>query len=274
MDLGRLMRYIVFGLIFAPAITSSSAHASGTNCSAQKLANMTAQAEHGDKFAQGRLAARYYAGDCVRADYATAFKWFRKAAQQGEPISQYFLGLMLLKGDGAAKNSHEAARWFRKSADQGEPSAEAYMGMCYEYGTGVIQDYAEAMKWYRKADADQAVPSSLAPEIDIARVNLGSMYFSGEGTPKDEAEGVQWFRKAAEHGFPEGQTKLGLAYLLGTGVPQDYVQAHMWLNLAASSGDAVAAQARDDLAEKMTPQEIEQAQSLARDWSATHSNVQ
>ena len=53
-------------------------------------------------------------------------------------------------------------------------------------------------------------------------------------------------------------------------VPQDYVLAHMWLNLAASKSsgkerDAYAA-SRDSLAEKMTREQISEAQKLAREW--------
>jgi len=53
-------------------------------------------------------------------------------------------------------------------------------------------------------------------------------------------------------------------------VPQDYVQAHMWLNLAASrvSGDDQKkyADQRDDIAKKMTAEQIAEAQRQAREW--------
>jgi hypothetical protein len=51
--------------------------------------------------------------------------------------------------------------------------------------------------------------------------------------------------------------------------PQDYVQAHMWYNLAAAgSADQLrdqAAQFRDELAAKMTPAQIAEAQKMARE---------
>ena len=54
-------------------------------------------------------------------------------------------------------------------------------------------------------------------------------------------------------------------------MPQDYVQAHMWFNLAAaSSGDdderERRARNRDATAEKMTSEQIAEAQRLAREW--------
>ena len=56
----------------------------------------------------------------------------------------------------------------------------------------------------------------------------------------------------------------------GEGVPQDYVRAHMWLNLAAAQDKSqyhFAAKARDELAAKMTPAQIAEAQRLAREWT-------
>ena len=58
------------------------------------------------------------------------------------------------------------------------------------------------------------------------------------------------------------------------GVPQDYVQAHMWSNLAASRligaiRDSLI-QSRDRVADLMTPDQIAEAQRLAREWDAAH----
>ena len=50
------------------------------------------------------------------------------------------------------------------------------------------------------------------------------------------------------------------------GVPQDYVRAHMWYNLAAAQGDENGRKYRDDVAAIMTPEQIAEAQRLAREW--------
>ena len=72
----------------------------------------------------------------------------------------------------------------------------------------------------------------------------------------------------------------------GEGVPRNYVLAHMWYNLAAAhsrtdfadygnNADAMyemtksGAKMRDRLAEKMTPEQITEAQRLAREWKPT-----
>jgi uncharacterized protein len=77
---------------------------------------------------------------------------------------------------------------------------------------------------------------------------------------------------AAEQGEAKAQTFLGLKYEYGRGVPQDLVQAHLWYNLAASRSqsdderDVLAAKWRDELAERMTPEQLALAQDMARDW--------
>jgi hypothetical protein len=73
----------------------------------------------------------------------------------------------------------------------------------------------------------------------------------------------------AAQGDARGQTNLGLMYENGQGVVQDYVRAHMWFNLGASSlsgeeGKKVSSY-REKVAAKMTPPQIAEAQSLARE---------
>jgi hypothetical protein len=100
-----------------------------------------------------------------------------------------------------------------------------------------------------------------------AQFNLGLMYDTGEGVPQDDAEAVRWYRLAADQGDATAQYNLGLMYANGQGVPQDYVAAHMWLNLAAAQGNANASESRDIVANRMTPEQIAEAQRLAREWT-------
>ena len=67
-------------------------------------------------------------------------------------------------------------------------------------------------------------------------------------------------------GNSDAQHNLGVMYYSGRGVPQDYVQAHMWWSLAAAKGDADAINNLDQIAAKMTPAQIAEAQKLAREW--------
>jgi uncharacterized protein len=99
-----------------------------------------------------------------------------------------------------------------------------------------------------------------------AQVSLGQMYDFGYGVPQDYAETLKWYRKAADQGYYVGQYLLGFMYKVGRSVPQDYVAAHMWWNLAAAAGDQYSAKHRDEVAALMTPEQIGEAQKLAREW--------
>lgn len=150
----------------------------------------------------------------------------------------------------------EALKQFRLGAAQGDADAQLDIGVMYYLGKGVAQDYAEAIKWYRLA-ATQGNAE--------AQENLGLAYILGRGVPPDDAEGVKWMHLAAAQGYAPAQESLGMAYSDGRGVPQDYVRAHMWFNLSGASGDASGAEKRDLLAARMTPQQIAEAQKLARE---------
>jgi TPR repeat protein len=150
-----------------------------------------------------------------------------------------------------------ALRIWSPQAEQGDAAAQSALGFMYLNGKGVQQDYADAAKWYRKA----AEQGKADPQY-----YLGLMYVHGEGMPQDNTEAAKWFRLAAEQGDASAQSSLGWVYYQGEGVPQDYVLAHMWLNLAAAGGDKNAVKARDLVAKLMTPDQIAEAQRMAREW--------
>ena len=96
----------------------------------------------------------------------------------------------------------------------------------------------------------------------------------GRGVPKDYAEAVRWYHLAADQGAANAQGNLGIMYALGWGVPQDDDEAHMWPNLAAAQSSGAdrerLVKARDAAAESITPDQLAEAQRLAREWDAAH----
>jgi uncharacterized protein len=138
---------------------------------------------------------------------------------------------------------------------------------CYELGFSAGRALAdrvedregpEAMKWYRLA-ADQGSPE--------AQYDIGILFSFGYGVPRNDAEAVKWFQLAADQGNLNGQYALGNSYALGEGVPQNYIYAYMWLSLvAAVNSDIKAINSRDYVAAKMTPDQIAEAQRMAREW--------
>ena len=147
----------------------------------------------------------------------------------------------------------------RPPALKGEAWAQTWVADTHRLGQGVVQDYAEAAKWYRLA-AQQGEEN--------AQSSLGVMYDKGEGVAQNHAEALKWYRLAAQQGEAVAQSNLGLKYFNGQGAVQDYVKAHSWFNLGAINGDAEAVKRRDLVAKRMTPQQIAEAQKLARDCQA------
>jgi TPR repeat protein len=96
------------------------------------------------------------------------------------------------------------------------------------------------------------------------------MYYQGRGVPQDYTEAVKWYRLAAEQGYADAQYNLVAMYANGLGFIQDFVKAHMWANIAASLGNEDAASTRDALATRMTPEQIAEAQRLARECVAAY----
>ena len=126
-------------------------------------------------------------------------------------------------------------------------------GAAYNQG-----DYGTALREWRP----------LAEQGDAgAQLNLGFMYDNGYGVSQDYEEAVKWYLRAAEQGSDRAQYNLGLMYDVGYGVPQDFVRAHMWYDIA---GVEVAISYRDYVAREMTPDQIAEAQKLAREWKGKH----
>ncbi len=188
----------------------------------------------------------------------SAIQAARALAEKGDVDAALKLGDYIVALFG---NTAESIQWYRMAADEGSAEGQFKLGDIYYNGKGVPKDHTEAMKWFRKAaDAGNV----------RAQITLGFMYHEGREMPRDYVEAARWFRKAADAGDAHAQINMGLIYSSGQGVPQDYVFAHMWYNLAGSkaTGDEQKknAEARDSIARKMTPQQIREAQRLAREW--------
>jgi len=150
-----------------------------------------------------------------------------------------------------------ALREWQPLAKQGQSVAQYHLGLLYANGQGVPKDDAQARQWYEKAAAQGHAN---------AQVNLGSLYDYGRGGPQDFRMAVRWYLRSANQGNDLAQRKLGLLYERGDGVPKDYVQAYMWYKLGAANGGTIGAMQRDELAVRMTSDQLAEAKKLAREW--------
>ena len=131
-------------------------------------------------------------------------------------------------------------------------------------------DFQDGMDAFQRKDYKEAVRlwKPLAEQGNaIEQYNLGHMYEKGKGVPQDYKEAVKLYRLSAEQGDVDAQLQLGVSYGMGRGVPKDYALAHMWWNLSGSNGNKEAAENRDIVETKMTPQQIEKAEEMARNWT-------
>ena len=171
------------------------------------------------------------------------------------------LGADFEKGVAAAQTGDfaTALREWTPLAEQGSASAQYNLAVMYDNGWGVLQDDNAAVKWYTLA-AEQGHAK--------AQSNLGLMYDNGDGVLQDYKTAVKWYTLAAEQGHAKAQYNLGVSYYKGEGVIKDDVYAHMWANIASSNGDEGGGKVRELVAEDMTPSQIGEAQTLARECVA------
>ena len=145
-------------------------------------------------------------------------------------------------------------------ANQGDAEAQYFLGHMYAEGQGVPRQLGKAAVWFRQAAGQGNGYGQFA---------LGYLYDKGMGVAQDDVEAARWYHKAAEQDITVAQNNLGLMYEHGRGVPQDYVQAYLWYDLSVSLPGADRSKAvrnLDEIARKMTPAEIAEAQRLALEW--------
>jgi len=53
-------------------------------------------------------------------------------------------------------------------------------------------------------------------------------------------------------------------------VPENFILGYMWTNLAAAQGDGMAANDRNSLKGRITPEQIAEAERLTQEWLEEH----
>ena len=136
--------------------------------------------------------------------------------------------------------------WFVPAAEQGHKLALSRLLHAAEQGN------KEAVDWLLRA-AKQGHKEALDGLLRAAE--------------QGHKWALDWLGRTAEQGHTDAQYNLGLMYSAGRGVPQNDVEAHKWLNLAASAVSLEDrkryVEERDRVAERMTPEQIDEAQQLA-----------
>jgi TPR repeat protein len=188
-------------------------------------------------------------------DIAASSELIRPFAEKGNPYAQFIMATMLAEIRGAGKNVPEAVKWYERAANQGIAKAQYALAQLFYDGTDVPENYQDAVKWYRLAARQEL------PDAQFAMANL---YREGKAIAKDLRQAAYWFEQAARQNHAEAQSNLGEFYLHGlAGLAQDRVEAYKWFVLAAAQDDNDAIAARSDLRDRMTREQIVDAQRRA-----------
>jgi uncharacterized protein len=257
--------------------------------------------EHGNASASFAVGDRYYRGDGVSKDVRQAVSFWLLCAKQGDPLGKMNAEIVYTRDEGTPKQSSEKVKWYLFGAQQGLASAQLRLGIVYHDGDDVAKNDSEALKWLRQAGDNydsfaqqsagrianfligsmyenaEGVPRDYTEAVNRYRLSadqgfadaqyrLGVMFVNGRGVPKDYSEGARLYRLAADQGNVNAQTGLGALYSEGKGVPKDYVQAYLWFTLAAVHGNPEVAKFRDYTEKSLTPEQVAEAQRLAREW--------
>jgi len=156
----------------------------------------------------------------------------------------------------------------------------------------IAQTQAEVLD--RRAEVEQLIFLANRGSVE-AMFAIAEMYREKRPVPHDFAQAAKWYRSAAMAGHTRARFALAVFYYSGRlGVPRDFVQALAWLILAAAVPEreladfsiyeifkalmcqlygldqcekrGVIALMHDALTDSMTPDQIAEAQRMAREW--------
>jgi TPR repeat protein len=145
--------------------------------------------------AQTLVGAMYYEGVGAKLDWAKAYEFYRKAADQGDSLAQTNVASQLLSGRGCKRHKEEAIRLLRIAAEQNNAVANHRLGYFYDYGLpGVIKMDDEMAAAYYAKGAELGNVDSM--------VNLGIFCSTGRGTKRDQGRALKLWTKAARKGHP------------------------------------------------------------------------
>ncbi|QTT89051.1 tetratricopeptide repeat protein [Pseudomonas chlororaphis] len=188
----------------------------------------------------------------------TARDLAKKGADEGSSESMYLM--YELSGDKS---------WLEKSATNGFALAQFLLATKYLEGEGLFlspSSRTEKTEHWMRASAQGGYPRGM---MGLAAILI----------EKKDLEGFrQWNEKAANSGYVEGV--FGYAsYLAGEpsnyGYSLDFVKSYALLSLLLEldGGGGVRRDVEDilpNVAEKITPEQIQTAEKLAHEWKATH----
>ena len=223
-------------------------------------------------------------------DYATALAIWTPLAEAENAKAQMRLGWMYAYGTGVERDYILAYMWLNLSAIKGDEDAKQIRDTIA--GAMTPKQLAEAQEMterclaqeYKNCDTTSTADSTAPAENSTASAADGTAP-AGDSTAsaEDSTASVTGFQKGkdayqsedyatalaiwtplAEAGDAQAQNGLGSLYFSGAGVERDDHLGYMWKDLAVQQGDEDAKLERDQLAGWMLPEQIAEAQAMAK----------
>jgi len=172
----------------------------------------------------------------------------RDAALEGNAAALFEIGSRLADGRaGMPRDPKLAMRWFELAAAQGHGPSQYRLASLYREGKGIPKDSSMAFQWFDRAAAQGHV---------LAMHNAAVLLAEGVHGAPDYAGAALWFKRAAEYGIKDSQFNVAILFARGLGVNQDLGESYRWFAIAALQGDQDAAKKRDDIAARLSKEQL------------------
>ena len=139
--------------------------------------------------------------------------------------------------------------------------------LCVAVACPLLADFHAGMEAYARGDFETAL-AEWRPLADggmaEAQYNLGLIHQHGKGVAADLAAAHGWYLSAAEGGYARAQYRVAEMFESGQGVREDLVQARVWFTIAGEQRYSDARKRRRKVADRMTAEQIAQADMLVR----------
>ena len=187
-----------------------------------------------------RIGKMHCYGLGTEQNYAQAFGWFLKSAEEGNKFGQYTLGNLYYYGNGTDKDLSQAFQWYMKSAEQGQPYASYSIAQMYNKGEYVSQSEENAQRYYKNALSGFLELESKDQADDNLFYKMGTMYKNGLGTDIDMDKAINYFMRSAELNNINAKRTLALEYISGKHLELDIEKGLEMLTECADSGDTLS----------------------------------
>lgn len=224
-----------------------------------------AKAEEGDVRAQYLVGAAYLYGlvaQEVDVDHAKGLHWLKLAANQGAAEAFDELAIAYSEGLGVDKDASRYEAYLAEAGERGMSSAKLDLLDLYRDGDpelGIEPDEEKYLYW---------LEVTAEGGLTISMENLAVRYRQGRGVEVDLEKAFAWIMRAVELDAPMAQAYAGEFFEQGLGTEQDFVKAYMMYDLAGWADN----EERDEVAKKMTEEQIEEAIARSWQWQLEHNS--